>query len=132
MKKEDFVWENCYYDHDRECQVWFGDYLLKNKPIYHYYYFYDIGDEHTFHSPIHVGNDEKIKSEKQLKKIAKKQNIPIVEIDRIITEGHEIASLVSPQFVKKVINLIQAGDFEYVEDSESVKNIEGVRENEDK
>ena len=96
-----FVWENCYYDHEYEQEVWFGDIELKDKPLYHYYLFYDIGGGHTFHTPI----DQKEAEE------AEKTGLEIVKIDQLETEGHEILDLVSCQFVDKVIALIQSGKY---------------------
>ena len=36
------------------------------------------------------------------------------KIDQLQTEGHEITELVSTQFVKKVLALIDAGDFKLI------------------
>ena len=38
----------------------------------------------------------------------------IIKIDQLQTEGHEITELVSTQFVKKVLALIDAGDFQLI------------------
>ncbi len=38
----------------------------------------------------------------------------IIKIDQLQTEGHDIAGLVSTQFVKKVLALIDAGDFQLI------------------
>ena len=70
-------------------------------PQYHYYLFYDINGTKTFHSPI---------EEKDISKY----NLEIVKIDQLQTEGHEITELVSTQFVKKVLALIDAGDFQLI------------------
>ena len=97
-----FVWENCYYDYDEDREIWFGDIELTDHPQYHYYLFYDVGAEHchTFHTPI----DEKD---------VKQYELPVIEIDQLQTEGHEITDLVSNQFVEKVVALIQSGTFTY-------------------
>lgn len=55
----------------------------------------------TFHSPI---------EEKDISKY----NLEIVKIDQLQTEGHEITELVSTQFVKKVLALIDTGDFQLI------------------
>lgn len=43
-----------------------------------------------------------------------KYNMEIIKIDQLQTEGHDIAGLVSTQFVKKVLALIDAGDFQLI------------------
>lgn len=73
----------------------------KNHPEYYYYLFYDINGTKTFHSPI---------EEKDISKY----NLEIVKIDHLQTEGHEITELVSTQFVKKVLALIDAGGFQLI------------------
>ena len=93
-----FVWENCYFDHDNGREVWFGDIELRDKPLYHYYLFYDIGGGHTFHTPIDSSDIEKTK-------------LPVIEIEQLETEGHDIVDLISCQFVDKVIELIQSGEY---------------------
>lgn len=102
LKKGLFVWENCFWNSEIGCEIWFGDIELKDSPLYHYYYFYDLGMEYTFHSPIDEDELETIISEKRLK---------IVEIDQLNTEGKEITNLISNQFVIKVIKLIQTKNY---------------------
>ncbi len=96
-----YVWENCYYDHDEHRMVYFGDIELREHPRYNYYLFYDIGGNHTFHTPI---DEEDIKF----------YGLNVVEIDHLETYGYEVTDLISNQFVKKVINLIQTENYEYV------------------
>ena len=67
---------------------------LKDEPIYHYYLFYDLDYGHTFHTPI---------KEKEIEKYS----LPIVEIDELDTKGHKVNDLVSVQFVRKVVRLIE-------------------------
>ena len=98
---KNFVWENCFFDPEEDREVWFGDVEDKKHPEYHYYLFYDINGTKTFHSPI---------EEKDISKY----NLEIVKIDQLQTEGHEITELVSTQFVKKVLALIDAGDFKLI------------------
>lgn len=98
-----FVWENYYFDHDIDDFVEFGDIELKDKPIYHYYLFYDVGADKTFHTPI------------EEKQIADYPNLEVVKIDRIETEGHEINDLISNQFVTKLIELIQSKSYTYIQ-----------------
>lgn len=98
-RRNAFVWENCYYDEDYERTVWFGDIEKKDEPLYHYYLFYDIGGGHTFHTPIQE-ND------------LVNYNLPIIDIQKLETEGHDISDLLSCQFVDKVIKLIQSGEYQ--------------------
>lgn len=99
-KKKDFVWENCYWDYEEEREVWFGDILLEDEPLYHYYLFYDLGGEHTFHSPI------------EFDEIENYEYLECIEINVLQTEGHEINDLISNQFVTKLIKLIESKDYE--------------------
>lgn len=101
QKKGNFVWENCYFDEDLMREVWFGNIETENK-IFHYYLFYDLGGNHTFHSPIKESDVIKFKQ----------QGLIIEEIDTLETQGHDITDLISNQFVKKVITLIKSKDFE--------------------
>lgn len=41
-----------YWDNDLNEYVQFGDVYLDCDPVYHYYLFYDVGGNHTFHTPI--------------------------------------------------------------------------------
>lgn len=84
-----------YYDQDMQEVVYFVDVLmLKEK----YYLFYDMG-EYSFHTPI---------CEKDLELYS---NLEIKEINTLLTYGKEIKELVSTQFVKKVIDLIDSGQY---------------------
>ena len=49
-KRNDIVWENSYYDYDRNKEVEFFDYSLGEKK-YLYFLYYEIG-EYSFHTPI--------------------------------------------------------------------------------
>ena len=66
----------------------------------HYYLFYNLNGNHTFHSPI----DEKEIDEKY-------SDLDIVKIDRLETFGADIDGLISNQFVCKLIKLIESKDF---------------------
>lgn len=95
-----FVWENCYWDADLEREVWFGDYYDENTPRYRYYLFYDFGEK-SFHTPMIIRDAEMY------------ADIPRIEIDEIVTHGDDIHDLISVQFVKKVIRLIEEGEYTY-------------------
>lgn len=98
IKNDDFVWQNCFYDYDKDGMIWFGDIENKDEPIYHYYLFYELKN-HSFHSPIEESEIQNYPS------------LGVVDVDRIITEGHDIDDLLSNQFVKKVIDLIESKDY---------------------
>ena len=91
--KKQFYYEGQYMDDDYSI-VHFGDVELKDEPIYHYYLFYDLDCGHTFHTPI---------KEEDLEKYS----LPIIEISELETTGHKVNDLVSLQFVRKVIRLIE-------------------------
>ena len=91
--KKQFFYEGHYMDDDYSI-VYFGDVELKDEPIYHYYLFYDLDYGHTFHTPIKEEDVEKY-------------SLPIIEISELETTGHKVNDLVSVQFVRKVIRLIE-------------------------
>ena len=67
-KRNDIVWENSYYDYDRNKEVDFFDYSLGEKK-YLYFLYYEIG-EYSFHTPITEEGQKKIlnwKSKKQMR-----------------------------------------------------------------
>ena len=70
--------------------------------MYHYYLFYDVGGNHTFHTPI---NEEDVCL----------YDLEVKSIDQIYTTGYDIADLLSNQFVTKVIDLIKSEDYKLVE-----------------
>ena len=97
-----FVHEGSYWDRELRDYVEFGDVLVKCDPKYHYYLFYDIGGNHTFHTPIEERN-------------VQDYNLEIIDIKELQTKGCDITELLSVQFVKKVIQLIISENFKYVE-----------------
>ena len=97
-KRNDIVWENSYYDYDRNKEVDFFDYSLGEKK-YLYFLYYEIG-EYSFHTPI---TEERVEKNTQLE---------IKEIDENFqTHGADIVDLLSTQFVQKVIDLLDSGDY---------------------
>lgn len=94
----EFVYENSYWDSDEERRVHFGDVELIDEPVFKYYLFYDLGC-HTFHTPL----DESMANAYS--------DLSVIIIDHLITEGKEIAELLSAQFMKKVISLIDSGEY---------------------
>jgi hypothetical protein len=71
-------------------------------PVDRYYLFYDLGI-HSFHTPI--DDESKLENYSDLEKI---------HIDSLNTYGEDILELVSTQFVKKVLELIESKDFQYI------------------
>ena len=101
-KRNDIVWENSYYDYDRNKEVEFFDYSLGEKK-YLYFLYYEIG-EYSFHTPI---TEERVEKNTQLE---------VKEIDENFqTHGADIVDLLSTQFVQKVIDLLDSGDYTIVE-----------------
>lgn len=86
-------------------EIYFNRYEIEDC----YYLFYKL-PKHTFHHPISAPNDEQFES------WAKKtyEGLEIVTLDdNIETYGDDTDNLISYQFVKKVIALIDSGDFTY-------------------
>ena len=101
-KINDILWENSYYDYDRNKEVEFFDYSLGEKK-YLYFLYYEIG-EYSFHTPI---TEERAEKNTQL---------AIKEIDENFqTHGADIVDLLSTQFVQKVIDLLDSGDYTIIE-----------------
>lgn len=92
-KNNNIVWENSYFDMERG-EVWFFDFIIGT--TYRYYKFYEI-DGFSFHQPIDSLDES--------------EGLQVKEINEIVTEGRNISDLLSMQFVKKVCNIIQSGEF---------------------
>ena len=101
-KNNDIFWKNSYYDYDKDMEIEFFDYHLGTKK-YLYFLYYEIG-EYSFHSPI----SEKIAESNT--------ELEIQEIDENFkTHGSKIEGLLSMQFVKKVLELLQSEDYTIVD-----------------
>ena len=101
-KRNDIVWENSYYDYDKNKEVDFFDYKLGEKK-YLYFLYYEIG-EYSFHTPISEERAEK------------NTELEIKEIDENFqTHGADIVDLLSTQFVQKVIDLLDSEDYTIIE-----------------
>ena len=101
-KTNDIFWKNSYYDYDKDMEVEFFDYRLGTKK-YLYFLYYEIG-EYSFHSPI----TEKITEGNT--------GLEIQEIDENFkTHCSKIEGLLSIQFVKKVLELLQSEDYTIVD-----------------
>lgn len=97
---KDAVWQNSYFDYEKKRRVRFCDIEKYDRPKYQYYLYYDLG-EHGFHSP----EDPSVISEYFY--------IPIIEVNTIDTIGREIKDLISIQFVKEVLKMIESGNYIY-------------------
>ena len=101
-KNNDIFWKNSYYDYDKDMEIDFFDYHLGTKK-YLYFLYCEIG-EYSFHSPV----SEKIAESNT--------ELEIQEIDENFkTHGSKIEGLLSMQFVKKVLELLQSEDYTIVD-----------------
>lgn len=69
---------------------------IEAEPSYSYYLFYEFDGLYSFHTPISNPDD---------------YDLPIVDIDELVTSGKDIGDLISMAFVKKVLNLIDSGNY---------------------
>ncbi len=88
-----------------ETTTYFFDELLLDKERVRYYLYYALED-HTYHHPI---------DEKDVNMYREKYGIEVQHIGFLDTSGRDIADLASPAFVKKLIALIQTGQYTYIE-----------------
>lgn len=101
-KTNDIFWKNSYYDYDKDMEIEFFDYHLGTKK-YLYFLYCEIG-EYSFHSPV----SEKIAESNT--------ELEIQEIDENFkTHGSKNGGLLSMQFVKKVLELLQSEDYTIVD-----------------
>ena len=101
-KTNDIFWKNSYYDYDKDMEIEFFDYHLGIKK-YLYFLYCEIG-EYSFHSPV----SEKIAESNT--------ELEIQEIDENFkTHGSKNEGLLSMQFVKKVLELLQSEDYTIVD-----------------
>lgn len=102
VKNEDIVWSNCFFDYKSCQEVYFVDVIdyVEHKSLYYLYY---ETSNYSFHTPI---------QENDVVKYSDKYDV--IDIGRLITEGKEIDNLISCQFVHKLIELIETGNYQYV------------------
>lgn len=94
-------WDDCW----GESRTYFFDELDTEHEQLRYYLYYALEDN-TYHHPI---------DEKDVEKYQKQYSIEIHHIGFLDTSGHDIADLCSPAFVKKLIALIQSGQYTYID-----------------
>lgn len=96
FETHDVVYEGGYYDNEVKDYVKFIDIKVED---YRYYLFYKLGD-YSFHTPI---NDDMLKSYPELE---------VRDINDLVTFGKDITELISMHFVKKLLDLINTGDYQ--------------------
>lgn len=99
VKEKDILYVNYYWDDDQCQYVEFVD-VINGPEIIQYYLFHDFGD-YSFHTPIQKENIEKY-------------SLDIVEISEIKTKGKDVQELLSVQFVKQMLALIESGNYQYI------------------
>ncbi|MDU1350575.1 hypothetical protein [uncultured Clostridium sp.] len=97
------VYSNGYMDRELKDYVEFID-VIEIDEEYKYYLFYEV-DRFVFHIPVQFSEVE----EELVRGILKK-----VTIENLETHGKEITELLSVQFVKKVISLVENEKFRFV------------------
>lgn len=100
---DEYTYTGWWCDRERGCEIPYGEVEDKNRPNYNYYFYYDFGGKHTFHTPI---NYEEIE----------KYNLKTVDISHLNTYGMDIKDLISPVFVRKVTCMIQTGEYKVDEE----------------
>lgn len=99
--EEDVLHFGRYYDREFREYVYFIDVF---KYVEKYYLYYEFGG-YSFHRP-----------KDNYKFYKKYRNLEVVDVVEIETYGAPIDDLMSVQFVKKIIDLINSGDYTYVKD----------------
>lgn len=99
VKYSDIIRRGYYFD---EFEGYYVNFIwAKTDEVrYQYYLFYEMKN-HSFHKCIDEDSLDQY-------------SLDIVEIDRIITYGHDTDDLLSPQFVKKVVDLIESNQYKYI------------------
>lgn len=95
LAEEDVAYYSYYYDKRKERYV---DFAVVYEPVECYYLFYDFGT-HSYHTPITSPDDY--------------QNLEIIEIESLVTHGANYYDLMSTQFVRKMIEVIDGGAYCY-------------------
>ena len=90
--RQKIIWENCYFDYNKDKTVWFYDIYINS---YLYFIYYEIGSK-GYHTVI---------NETEYNKLSKIINTELLP-DDFMTEGHDINDLLSLQFSNKVYDYI--------------------------
>lgn len=78
----------------------FAGWTYDDEMEYRYYRFYELG-EYSFHSPVR---------EIDVKETYK--DLDVIDINTLKTKGRDITDLISVTFVRKVLELIESGNYE--------------------
>ena len=89
-------WCDDWYDTE---YVYFFDHA--KQPFQKAYYLFRVLGDHSFHSPIDKSDLENY------------NDLPVINIDSLITHGESVLELCSMQFVDKIIALIDSGSYTY-------------------
>lgn len=99
-KDKKAMYRNHYYDYEEKRTVRFADVI---EDVDQYYLFYDFGD-YSFHTPIAADS------------LTAYPELDIIKINNLDTHGKDITELLSTQFVRKVIALIETGQCQVILD----------------
>lgn len=100
--KEHAIYSGNYFDEYSGEIVNFID-VIETEEIKNYYLYYETTN-YSPHIPI---------SYNEVIEIQRKCHMKVVEIDNLITKRREINDLLSMQFVKKFIELIECGNYQF-------------------
>lgn len=94
IRNHEVIKEGEYYDREQRNYVQFVD-VFENDS--RYYLYYELGD-YSFHTPIYDCEVDEYELE-------------VKEINGLVTFGKNISDLISTQFVDKLLQLIEKGDY---------------------
>lgn len=96
LDKKDIIRRGEFFDREELCYTKFAVVAyVKNE----FFLFYDFGD-YSFHHPLDKDSEVEL---------AKKYKLPIIEIDNLETHGKDFKTLLSVQFVKKILASLDGG-----------------------
>lgn len=96
LDESQVIYENEYYDRDTHEVIEFKDIYVTE---YLYFLYYKV-NEYSFHTPIYTIDSFK--------------DLEIKEIEELVTFGRNTQDLLSVQFVKKVLALIESGEYKLI------------------
>lgn len=95
LPESEVVYSGSYFDRDTKEEIEFKDVCEKRR---RYFLLYEIAG-YSFHLPLKEGEEENYSS------------LDCYNIDNFITKGKDVNELISMQFVKKVIKLIESNNY---------------------
>ena len=99
INDDNIVWSNSFWNYEKGKRTYFVD-VETDEQMINYYLFYKTKN-YSFHQPI---------DENELNKF----QLDIITINKLNTKGKDIHELISLQFVKKVIELIESNHYTYI------------------